>query len=432
MIEELKKNIETEIDILREISNYSRRFDYADKNEKKLLIEAIISLKNSMKIINNSIPSILTNISIVKKLPIKNEITNLDKIDYKRGASEIRITLKSNDKAKFFKELSISEGLIRRLKARSKIKKEKFEEFKAARGYLKFSNKLFLIRAIKLIKRGYFNSLSSELRKANINILFETYVAMIFSSAFLSFIFSIALSFFLLFFNISSTSPFVTYFNGDYLSRLAYIFWIPLATPIIVFASLYFYPSTEKSSIARKIEQELPFAVIHMSAISGSGIEPSKIFKIIGLNKEYPFLRKEVRKVLNQINLYGYDLVTALTNTSRNTPSSKLAELFSGISTTIHTGGSLQEFFEKRSEGLLVGYRLEREKYTKLAETFMDIYISVIIATPMILMLLLVLISVSMLHVGFSQTQLTILIITLIALINIIFLGFLHLKQPAY
>jgi len=171
-----------------------------------------------------------------------------------------------------------------------------------------------------------------------------------------------------------------------------------------------------------------------MSAISGSGIEPSQIFKIIGLSKDYPNLRREIRKVLNQINIYGYDLVTALNNVSKTTPSSKLSEVFSGLGTTINSGGNLSEFFEKRAETLLVSYRLEREKFTHIAEMFMDIYISVVIAAPMILMLLLVMIGVAMPNAtsGFSIEMITFLIVFVIALINSVFLIFLQIKQPAY
>ena len=104
--------------------------------------------------------------------------------------------------------------------------------------------------------------------------------------------------------------------------------------------------------------------------------------------------------------------------------------MFGGLSTTIHSGGGLKEFFEKRGETLLIGYRLEREKYTRIAETFMDIYISVVIAAPMILMLLLILISISQMDFGLTQNQLSILIISIISVINIIFIGFLHIKQP--
>lgn len=433
MIEELRKNIDTEIDMLREISHYSIILQTAGPGEKKLVEEALNSLVSGMKIINNSIPNILNEVSPVQKLPNqKPQATNLANIEFHRAESTVNVILQADDKEAFLRELSINENAVRKLRKRRFVDDEKFSEFKGARGYIKLSNKYFLDTATRMINSGSFKPLAIEIKKANLDVLFEAYVAMILFTVLLSVPISILIAIFFLFFNIGLSPPYITMFSGDYLMRLAYIFWIPFVVPVATFAALYYYPSTEKSSIEKRINQELPFAVIHMSAISGSGIEPSEIFKIIGMSREYPFLRREIRKVLNQINLYGYDLVTALTNVSKNTPSTHLSELFSGLSTTINSGGNLGEFFEKRAETLLISYRLEREKYTKMAETFMDIYISVVIAAPMILMLLLVMISITGIDTGFSTNQLTIGIILIISLINIVFLAFLHVRQPSY
>ena len=62
----------------------------------------------------------------------------------------------------------------------------------------------------------------------------------------------------------------------------------------------------------------------------------------------------------------------------------------------------------------------------------MDIYISVVLATPMILILLLIIMSVSGLQIGLGTNQLAFITIMIIALVNLIFLGVLHIKQPAY
>ena len=433
MIEELKKNIDAEIEILREISTYSRRLEFATLSEDKLIRSAISSLRESIRLINKSIPELIKEVSVAKKLAVEKRQDNLEQIGFQRSESRVSVVLQVKDRDKFLNELSISENLIRRLKKKElKEDVEDFHEFRRARGYLKISNKYFLDRALKLISDGWFKSLSLEVNKANIDVLFQTYVAMMFFTAFISmFVFFFVMIFFL-FFNIGFAFPFVTIYNGSYLLRFLKVFWIPLVCPVLVFAALYYYPSTEKSTLGKKIDQELPFAVIHMSAISGSGIEPSEIFRIIILGREYPFLKREVRKVLNQINLYGYDLVTSITNVAKSTSSTKLSELFSGLATTINSGGNLKEFFEKRAETLLTNYRLEREKYTKVAETFMDIYISVVIAAPMILMLLLIMVGISGFEAGYSTTGMTLIIILIIALINILFIGFLNIKQPSY
>ncbi len=432
MIDELKQNIETEIEILREISNNMRRLDYANSSERKLLIASIESLKNSMMLINSSTPKLLNDIGIVQKLPRKEQNTSLEKIEFRSADTLFQATVLAKDRERLLKELSISDSLVKKIRKRTLIPEEKYGELKSARGYLKFSNMLFLDYAQTLIRKGSFKPLALQIKKANLDLLLATYIAMILLTTIISFIISLFVLVFFVFFSLQLTPWFITFYTGDFLTRLLEVIWIPLVVPVITFFVLYYYPYTEKNSLSNKINNELPFAVIQMSAISGSGIEPSEIFKIIAVTKEYPYLRKEVRKVLNQINIYGYDLITALSNVSKSTSSTKLAELFSGLATTITSGSDLQTFFEKRAEGLLTTYRLEREKYTTLAETFMDIYISVVIAAPMILMILLVMIAVLKIDTGFSIGGLTAIMLSAIAFVNIIFIGIIHMKQPKY
>ncbi|MEK6928918.1 MAG: type II secretion system F family protein [Nanoarchaeota archaeon] len=432
MIDEIRQNIGTEIEMLREISNYLIRLDYASPSERKLLITAIESLRGSIKLINNSIPGLINEISIINKLPAISSKTDLEKIKFKGAKSLINVTIKKEDRENFLKELSLNDSLLGKIKKKQPADIEKFEEFKASRGYIKLSNKVFLNNALALLNQGYFKSLSFELKKSNIDVLLAAYVATTLFTVFISFFLSILISTFLIFVKINLIAPYFSLYNSGFLLRIIYLIWIPIIIPIFVFFIMYYYPGTERRSMAKKIDQEMPFVVIHMSAISGSGIEPSEIFKIIAVNKEYPYLRRELRKVINQINLHGFDLITSLNNVSRTTPSTKLAELFSGIATTITSGGDLQDFFEKRSESLLATYRLDREKYTKIAETFMDMYITVVLAAPMILMVLLVMISVSAAGSNFSSLNMTVLIIGIISLINVLFLILLHLKQPAY
>ncbi len=445
MIDELKKSIDTEIEILREISNYTRAIEFSQGEEILLLKGAIISLKEALSILNDSIPLIMQERGSdeirVSKLPqipnkLKKEIPErkpiLEEVEFVRNNSNFNVLLHRKDKERFLKELVISEEFIKKIKKRKLNKREELVEFKNSRGYLKLANKIFLGQSAKWLKKGYFKSLPMELRKANIDILLEVYVAMIFLSAALSMALSLIIFIALIFVDVTASFPFLSAYHGDFLTRVVRIIWIPIFIPILTFLTLYYYPVTEKKTIGRKIDQELPFAVIHMSAISGSGIAPVEIFKIIGLGKEYPTLRKEFRKVLNQINLFGYDLITALNNSAKSAPSEKLSELFSGLSTSVTSGADLKEFFEKRSETLLLNYRLEREKYTRTVETFLDIYISIVVAAPMIFMLLLVMILISGVDIQLTSFQISLIFVFGVALLNVVFLIFLQTKQPAY
>src|SRR3989338_480700 len=430
MIEDIRQNINTEVEILREISGYLRRAQYATPSERKLLMVAVDSLKASFRLINNSIPKMLDDITIARKLPrqaAKNP--ELEKVTFKRLDSRIHVILNVDDRNKFIKELSISDDLLKRIKKAGLVKKEDDEATIKPRIYIKMANSLFLKQSMDLIKKGHFKPLAMSMRRANIEVLLSFYVSAIFFSVLISIFLSLFIwIFFILFqFNIDSTFLF-SFVTEENLTMAFKFIWLPIAIPIITFLAVYNYPNSERESLARKIEQELPFAVIHMSSISGSGIEPTEIFKIIGTSSEYPVLRREIRKVLNQINLYGYDLVTSLHSVSKTTPSPRLAELLSGLAVTITSGGELSRFFEKRAESLLLTYRLDREKYTKTAETFMDLYISIVIAAPMILMVLTIMMQIS--SVGEVFSPLTVVLI--VSLINILFLVFLTLKQVDY
>ena len=417
MIDLLRKTVDQEIEILREIAIFSKRAESASPSEKVLLSESMNALRAIMLKSSSDFSEILNKIEISPRKEEKKEKKVIEKAKIK----PVNLMPKIEEREKYLEELQITENVLKKIKTGKYTEKEKEKEkeigFRKARGYLRYANKFFLESANSLVKKGYFSSLPTDLRKANLNMLFEGYVAMILFSVFLSFFLGLILTIALLLTGIIGILTAI---------------WLPLIIPLAVLVVLYYYPSTEKSAISSRINEELPFAVIHMNSISGSGIAPVEIFKIIALSKEYPFLRKEIIKVLNQINIYGYDLVSALNNVSKNTSNQKLAELFAGISTTINSGGSLSSFFEKRSESLLGNYKLEKEKAIKIAETSMDIYISVVIAAPMILMLMLVMISVSGISIGFTPYQLTFLTIGGVALINIAFLGYLQTKRGLY
>ncbi len=442
MIDELIENIENEIKMVRELSGFIERTEFSSVDEKKLLESMIGSYKRRIKLINDSVVEILKDVSLIRKIPGKKSSANIFTLEVNEAGPDskvklrnngyIKVSLRGQDKDKFLEELSISEELLRKLKRKDSVKEDKIKEYKKSAGFAKFSNSLFRNFSEELLEKGKFAGLRLDLRKSNMNILPTTYLSMMFVMMIVAGIIGIGFTVFLLFFNVEFSSPYLTSYAGSIGMRILKVSWIILAAPLLMFAAFYFYPYTEKKSLGSKIDRELPFVAIHMASISGSGIEPTQIFKIIGTSKEYRNTGSEIRKLLNQINVYGYDLVTALKNIAQSTPSKKLSDLMKGLATAIMTGGDLKSFLEKRAETLLLNYRLEREKFTKTAETFMDIYISVVIAAPMILLLLLVMISVSGISIGIGTSSMTLAIILIVALVNILFIVLLGLKQPGY
>ncbi len=433
LFKKLQSLILKEKKIIDELNSFFNEIKNSkDTEEKNLINSQIKSLKKTLKKINSETLDIVNSINLSRliihpgKAVIKNQIfpaikkqeAPLKKIETKKNAANEKINISKLEK-KTLNRMKKSKQIT----IQSKLKKPS--------KYVNLSNKIFFNFSKTVDNNKFFTRLKDDLIGANLEFTPASYISVLFFTTIVSVFISFLIFLLFLFFSLSINPPFLIMVTESFSKRFLEVFWIPFLIPVATFILLFFYPSLEKKSAESKINQELPFATIHMSAISGSMIDPTKIFSIIISTGEYPNLTKEFTKLLNEINIYGYNLEGALRSVASKTASKKLKELFTGLSTTITSGGDLPAFFEKRSQSLLFDYRIEREAYTKTAETFMDIYISVVIAAPMIFMLLLMMMKISGFGVSLSLNMISLLMILCVSFINIIFLIFLHLKQPA-
>jgi len=448
----LKEIISIEEKVVKEMTSFFKDLEkIKDKEDKKMILSHVNQLKNSLKQINVSIPETLEKISLIRPLhPEKIESPPpqpVQEAELKIPATQVSLPstspnikipvrakkppLKSSVNSIFMKDKNIPKLEKETLKRLGKKEEKKIEtKIKKPSKYVKTANEIFSNLSTSLQKKKIITKLEKDLLQTNLQFVTSSYISIILLTTFLSILIGIFIFLFFLFFSFSNF-PLITTVSEGIGVRFLKIFWILFAVPIGTLLFMYLYPALEKKSIENKIDRELPFVAINMSAISGSMIDPSQMFSIIISTKEYPNIEKEFTKLINQINVYGYDLVTALKKIASNTPSKKLSELFNGLATTINSGGDLAEFFDKRAQTLLFEYRIEREKRIKFSETFMDIYISAVIAAPMILMLVLMMMKISGLGIALSTSMITLIMVLGVSLVNIIFLTFLHLKQPA-
>jgi len=412
-IGDLRNNMSESKKILIDLKRLDEQVVYADDKKKRFLYSAMSPMVERLKILNAAIPNSLNDISAVKKLS-----NNVEIVSQKRAVSNFKyvspsgqqnmIALNKDDREKYLKELSLSESRLK-----------KINESSGSQGIVRpsmiarVSNKIFGGVAEKI--GNVTTDLKQDLKESNSRFLVSTYIAIGLFSTVSVLILSILLFVLLMFLGMD----------------IAIFFWTPPFIAFIVAVVFYMYPSINKSSLNKEISNELPFASIYMSAVAGSNVEPTKIFKIIADSPEYRHVGVEMRKIINQIEVYGYDLVNALRNVAKSTINKKLAELLNGMATNIASGSSLKNYLEKKSQNLLDDYKLERNKYNEVASTFMDVYISVLITAPLILVMLIVIMSLTNLKFGSMSTDsMLTLSIVLVAVVNVIFLVFIQIKQP--
>jgi len=413
-IANLKKNIGEIKKILGELRDLNVNVKYADREEKKFYVKSQESLFARLKIINDATSSILEDVSAVKRLEPSAEVQRQDnfvgvKYIFPMKGNSASVVIKKEDREKFLKELSLSEVNLK------KISNKKAQNGPSLLSMLtKTSTKMFG-RFADTISQNALADLKLDLRESNSKMILSTYIAVALFVSLIAFIISVAV---------------VIAFSVVNISNIFFI-WIPFLVLFVTIIAFYLFPSLEKSAVDSGVSNELPFATIYMASIAGSNLDPTKIFKIIADSPEYKYVGFEMRKVINQVDIYGYDLVNSLKNVAKSTINQKLADLLNGMATNISSGSSIRNYLEKKSEGLLLDYKLERQKYNDTAGTFMDIYISVLITAPLILVMVIVIMSLTNISLGGLSTETLVgMAIGLVALLNIIFLVFLQIRQP--
>jgi flagellar protein FlaJ len=268
---------------------------------------------------------------------------------------------------------------------------------------------------------GFFNDMYHALRLANIKVLSNTYVNMMVLGVLGSMLLSLTL--FGFFFSFSALTGAQIIFRTLMMTLLA-----GLAT----FAGFYAYPYSKLKQRRRSINANLSFAINHMAAVSSSGVEPVRMFKLISQSKEYGEVSVEIEKVVNYVEVFGYDILTALRSVAATTPSQQFNDFLKGMISNTQTGGDIKSYFSQKAEEAMVNYKLERKKYTETISTYSDIYTGILIAAPLFFVTALSLVSMLGGKVASIDVDVLVVVGTYMAIpvLNVAFLMFLELTQP--
>jgi Flp pilus assembly protein TadB len=315
------------------------------------------------------------------------------------------------------KKLKVRKQEIKEFVKSKRLEKDKREEkYKVYQSniYSKISN-FFMENLSFTLSKKYkepFKKLSEDIALADLHILSKTYLSIILFTTIISF-------------------PIITLLSFIFTKNILISLPIGILGSIITFFALYKYPSYESSIREKMIRTELVFALFHMSAIASSGTKPIKIFQLLLDSKEYKYLQPEFKRVVNYINIFGYNLTTSLKAVASTSASPDFREFLHGMASTIETGGGIKEYLRSKADDALVKYRLEQEKYSELIATYSEIYTGLLIAAPLLFVVTFAILErISPTVGGMSINTIAMLgIFLLLPLLNIIFMLFLEASK---
>jgi len=225
--------------------------------------------------------------------------------------------------------------------------------------------------------------MSSILRGAHITIPVQQYMMLSILLTVLSVLLILMVGVVLFVFDISIT---IVPFLPGWLTIVLACILIPPG----VFLSLYYYPQLEAQGRKTRIEMDLPYAITYMQALS-STINLYDIFRSVYEAADlYGEVSRECGLIVRDVELFGEDLLTAMENTMKNTPSPNFRELLNDLMLVYRSGGNLTNFFNAKSESYRELARQEQEALLQFLEMIAEIYVTAFVAGPIALVIMLV------------------------------------------
>jgi len=187
-----------------------------------------------------------------------------------------------------------------------------------------------------------------------------------------------------------------------------------------VFFIFYFFPRIKVWEIRRKIDGHLPYAISYISAMATIGVVPYEIFKKLSEAEEnYGEVSMEAKRVVRDVELLGFDFITALRNLASVTPSVHLRTFIQGAVTTSLSGGEMGTYFIHKAKEYMEENRKRFSDFITALGMISEIYITGLVAGPLFLIVMFT--SMMMLR-GASPVILMVIIYGMIPLGSIIFI----------
>ncbi|MFH2110864.1 MAG: type II secretion system F family protein [Candidatus Bathyarchaeota archaeon] len=156
---------------------------------------------------------------------------------------------------------------------------------------------------------------------------------------------------------------------------------------------LLYYPLHQRNELREKVEDSLVYTLSYMTVLAAGGVSLEQIMERVSQIEENPTLNQLAKKFIIDAKLLGYDVTSALMDISFRSPSEALSMLFESIATTLQTSGDLKSLLSFEVQKQLQKKREKLEK-TKGALVYMgELYVTLIVVTPILLILMLTILS---------------------------------------
>ncbi len=224
-----------------------------------------------------------------------------------------------------------------------------------------------------------FRDMDKNLRKSGIKISFRAYVSLtVLMTLLVSISFLTILSFIL-----------ISFLHFPLISSLLFGIGASLLVGVSMIIGFYAYPIYRADSLKRNLEDGLPFTAGYMAILAGAGVPPDLIFRSLAQVDAPLAGSNEAKTIIRDVELFGFDIFSALESASNRTPSTKFKELLEGFIATIRSGGSLTKYLVTRSRQYMKLKQIAMRRFSDNLGVLAEFYVTLCVAGPLIFVVML-------------------------------------------
>jgi len=252
-------------------------------------------------------------------------------------------------------------------KTKKKNNKENLSKKIGKKISFKYKSLCYQLIGKQVLKNQKLEYIGDQLIKADMKLTPAVYLSLIIITGLLTFIVS------LLMFTI------VFYFIIQTPSWILYVLILTTITTTVAFTFLPFVVRSRISTRRVSIERELPFTLSELSILASTGLTPIRIFRNMIHRNEHTAMNFEFKKIIYKVDIDGKDIITAVSETAKETPSPTFREVLWDIGNMIHQGGDLDVYLRNKADTTMQLKRDLQKEFTEKLGMYSELYLSLVL-----------------------------------------------------
>ena len=155
----------------------------------------------------------------------------------------------------------------------------------------------------------------------------------------------------------------------------------------------YSYPSYRANNLKRALEDDLPFTTGYMSILAGAGVPPDFVWRSLAHIDDSQAISLVAKNVVRNVELFGFDVISALETTSKRTPSESFKEMVEGFIAVVHSGDNLVTYLRNRSQQYMKLKQIALKRFSDTLAVLAEFYVTLMVAGSLIFVVMLAVMS---------------------------------------